>query len=73
MFVRERKALKNKAIRQREKDMKILWGEQTNTKLMFRKEVHKTAPVPEDVDNPRYIFVDLFLFFVLSFNKAIRI
>ena len=40
--------MKNKAIRQREKDMKLLWGEQTNTKIMIRKKAEKQPDFTED-------------------------
>ena len=46
-FFREQKALKNKAIRQREKDMKLLWGEVTSTTIQVLKE---TPNIDSDLD-----------------------
>lgn len=54
-MIRERKALKNKAIRQREKDMKLLWGEETNSKLLIRKAVNKQVDTSEELQDSRYI------------------
>ena len=39
--------MKNKAIRQREKDMKMLWGEVSSSNIKVRKEPHKKEPEHE--------------------------
>ncbi len=55
--------MKNKAIRQREKDMKILWGELTRTSLNKQKESLKKKRDEEkqenleDVRDVRYNFL----------------
>ena len=54
-MIRERKSLKNKAIRQREKDMKLFWGEETNSKLSIRKAVNKQGDNSEELQDSRYI------------------
>ena len=55
-FAREQKALKSKAIRQREKDMKILWGELTSTKITAKKEPVKVKQELEKAQDVRYVY-----------------
>ena len=45
--IRESKGLKGKAIRQREKDMKMLWGEVSSSNIKVRKEPHMKVPEHE--------------------------